>query len=235
MAFCFSSCFCLTSIQRADTTSKALIEILAKSSDYLQPNPTVRAKLSMVNTVSKMRGQEQASGYPHPEGLLGDSMIKYGNDLGAASNFGETFLMQLSALWKHVFTSQKRVGKLMFGMHNFNLHHNQPVTKLDNGTFEVLPGLTNPIFFCNLWMTGAEFNINHVNTHTHTFCLVAAVQSIGTKCTVPEEEADECISGPCSGPCLCWLACNSERSCIHTCQLCDWQHVEMLAQHSKNT
>ncbi|XP_075877250.1 endophilin-A2-like isoform X2 [Nelusetta ayraudi] len=78
--------------RRADTTSKALVEILAKSSDYLQPNPTVRAKLNMVNTVSKMRGQEQASGYPHPEGLLGDSMIKYGNDLGAASNFGGALL-----------------------------------------------------------------------------------------------------------------------------------------------
>lgn len=204
----------------------------------------------MVNTVSKIRGQEQASGYPHPEGLLGDSMIKYGNDLGAASNFGETLRVQLSALWKHVFTSQKRVGKWMFGMHNFNfpfnsillncqppylVQHNHPVTKSDNGTFEVLPGRTNPIFFCNLWTTGVEFNINHADTHTHTFCLVAAVQSIGTKCTVPEEEADECISGlsRCSRPCLCWLAvhCNSERSCIHTCQLCDWQHVEMLAQH----
>lgn len=199
----------------------------------------------MVNTVSKIRGQEQASGYPQPEGLLGDAMIKYGNDLGAASNFGETLLVQLSALWKHVFTSQKRIGKLMFRMHNFNfqinslllhcqppylVHHNHPVTKLDNGTFEVLPGLTNPIFLCNLWMTGVEFSINHVNTHTHTFCLVAAVHSIGTKCTVPEEEADECISGLArrSRPCLCWLAvhCNSERRCIHTCQLCDWQHVD---------
>lgn len=46
----------------------------------------------MANTVSKIRGQEQASGYPHPEGLLGDSMIKYGHDLGGASGLGETFL-----------------------------------------------------------------------------------------------------------------------------------------------
>lgn len=76
-------------MQKADTTSKALIELLAKSSDYLQPNPAVRAKLSMANTVSKIRGQEQASGYPHPEGLLGDSMIKYGHELGGASSFGE--------------------------------------------------------------------------------------------------------------------------------------------------
>lgn len=77
-------------IQKADTTSKALVELLAKSSDYLQPNPAVRAKLSMANTVSKIRGQEQASGYPHPEGLLAESMIKYGHDLGGASSFGET-------------------------------------------------------------------------------------------------------------------------------------------------
>lgn len=66
----------------------------------------------MANTVSKIRGQEQASDYPHPEGLLGDSMIKYGNDLGAASNFGETFLVQLSALWKKCVYKLEENGKV---------------------------------------------------------------------------------------------------------------------------
>lgn len=49
----------------------------------------------MANTISKIRGQELASGYPHPEGLLGDSMVKYGNELGGASSFGETLYLQL--------------------------------------------------------------------------------------------------------------------------------------------
>lgn len=53
----------------------------------------------MANTVSKIRGQEQASGYPHPEGLLGDSMIKYGHELGGASSFGETSYLQLFVDW----------------------------------------------------------------------------------------------------------------------------------------
>lgn len=100
LLFFLNTCFCLTLIQRADTTSKALIEVLAKSSDYLQPNSAVRAKLAMTNTVSKIRGQEQASGYPHPEGLLGDSMIKYGHDLGVSSSFGETFLVKFCVLKK---------------------------------------------------------------------------------------------------------------------------------------
>lgn len=90
------------------------------------------------------------------------------------------------------------MGKLMFGIDHFSfqitsillhcrppelVNINHPVTQLDNGTFEVLPALTNPIFFCNLRMTGAEIHINHVNTHT--LCL-AAVHSKGSKCTVPE-------------------------------------------------
>lgn len=88
--FLLAHAFLWLSIQKADTTGKALADLLIKSSDYLQPNPAVRAKLTMANTVSKIRGQEQASGYPHPEGLLGDSMIKYGHDLGGASSLGET-------------------------------------------------------------------------------------------------------------------------------------------------
>lgn len=47
-----------------------------------------RAKLSMLNTVSKMRGQVKAGGYPQTEGILGDCMLYYGNELGAESGFG---------------------------------------------------------------------------------------------------------------------------------------------------
>lgn len=42
----------------------------------------------MLNTVSRMRGQVKAVGYPQTEGILGDCMLHYGNELGAESGFG---------------------------------------------------------------------------------------------------------------------------------------------------
>lgn len=43
----------------------------------------------MLNTMSKIRGQVKNPGYPQSEGLLGESMIRYGKELGEDSNFGE--------------------------------------------------------------------------------------------------------------------------------------------------
>lgn len=51
--------------------------------------PASRAKLTMLNTMSKIRGQVKNPGYPQSEGLLGESMIRYGKELGEDSNFGE--------------------------------------------------------------------------------------------------------------------------------------------------
>lgn len=76
-------------LQRADITSKAVVEVINKTSEYLQPNPATRAKLSMLNTVSKIRGQVNSPGYPQPEGLLGECMTKYGQDMGEDTNFGK--------------------------------------------------------------------------------------------------------------------------------------------------
>lgn len=70
-------------------TSKAVVEIISKTSEYLQPNPASRAKLSMLSTVSKIRGQEKNLGYPQPEGLLGECMTKYGQEMGEDTGFGE--------------------------------------------------------------------------------------------------------------------------------------------------
>ncbi|XP_015268644.1 PREDICTED: endophilin-A2 isoform X3 [Gekko japonicus] len=46
----------------------------------------------MLNTVSKIRGQVKNPGYPQSEGLLGESMIRYGKELGDESNFGDALL-----------------------------------------------------------------------------------------------------------------------------------------------
>lgn len=47
-----------------------------------------RAKLSMLNTVSKIRGQVKSTGYPQAEGVLGESMVRYGREMGEDTNFG---------------------------------------------------------------------------------------------------------------------------------------------------
>ncbi|XP_020784449.1 endophilin-A3b [Boleophthalmus pectinirostris] len=66
-----------------------LHELLSKTTDFLQPNPAHRARLSVLKTMSRLRGQGSSEGsYPQPEGMLGDSMVHYGHELGPASEFG---------------------------------------------------------------------------------------------------------------------------------------------------
>ncbi|CAI7935362.1 endophilin-A2 isoform X2, partial [Podarcis lilfordi] len=78
--------------KKVDLTSKAVTEVLARTTEYLQPNPASRAKLTMLNTMSKIRGQVKNPGYPQSEGLLGETMIRYGKELGEDSNFGDALL-----------------------------------------------------------------------------------------------------------------------------------------------
>lgn len=66
-----------------------LHELLSKTTDFLQPNPAYRARLNVLKTVSRIRGQGSTDGgYPQAEGMLGDSMVRYGHELGPASEFG---------------------------------------------------------------------------------------------------------------------------------------------------
>ncbi|XP_007258203.3 endophilin-A3a isoform X1 [Astyanax mexicanus] len=74
--------------RKIDVTNKSVFELLTKTTEYLQPNPASRAKLGMLNTMSKIRGQVKTTGYPQTEGLLGDCMLKYGRELGDESTFG---------------------------------------------------------------------------------------------------------------------------------------------------
>lgn len=43
----------------------------------------------MINTMSKIRGQEKGPGYPQAESVLGDAMFKFGRELGEESSFGK--------------------------------------------------------------------------------------------------------------------------------------------------
>ncbi|XP_048828187.1 endophilin-A3-like isoform X2 [Brienomyrus brachyistius] len=78
----------VTMEKKIDITNKAIFDLLSKTTEYLQPNPAYRAKLGMLNTVSKMRGQVKTVGYPQTEGMLGDVMLRYGKELGEDSSFG---------------------------------------------------------------------------------------------------------------------------------------------------
>lgn len=103
--------FLLVLLQKVDVTSRAVLDIMTKTTEYLQPNPGTksqvdanvhanvtnkryrpaasRARLSMINTMSKIRGQEKGPGYPQAETVLGDTMLKFGRELGEDSSFGE--------------------------------------------------------------------------------------------------------------------------------------------------
>lgn len=49
--------------------------------------------MSMMNSMSRMRGQEKGPGYTQTEAVLGESMQKFGRELGEESSFGETSFM----------------------------------------------------------------------------------------------------------------------------------------------
>ncbi|XP_077379751.1 SH3 domain containing GRB2 like 2a, endophilin A1 isoform X2 [Festucalex cinctus] len=74
--------------KKVDTTTRAVIDIMTKTTEYLQPNPATRAKMSMMNSMSRMRGQEKGPGYTQTEAILGESMQRFGRELGEESNFG---------------------------------------------------------------------------------------------------------------------------------------------------
>uniref|UniRef100_A0A672YRA7 BAR domain-containing protein n=1 Tax=Sphaeramia orbicularis TaxID=375764 RepID=A0A672YRA7_9TELE len=74
--------------KKVDTTARAVLDIMTKTTEYLQPNPATRAKMSMMNSMSRIRGQEKGPGYTQTEAILGESMTRFGRELGEESNFG---------------------------------------------------------------------------------------------------------------------------------------------------
>lgn len=76
-------------LQKTDVTVELVEELQVKTKEFLQPNPTARAKMAAVKGISKLSGQAKSNTYPQPEGLLADCMLMYGKKLGENSIFGK--------------------------------------------------------------------------------------------------------------------------------------------------
>jgi len=70
-----------TQERKTDLYVELVDDLQIKTKEYLQPNPTVRAKMAAVKGISKLSGQAKASTYPQPEGTLGEAMLTYGTKL----------------------------------------------------------------------------------------------------------------------------------------------------------
>ena len=73
-------------------------ELQVKTKEFLQPNPTARAKMAAVKGISKLSGQAKASTYPQPEGVLGDCMLHYGKKMGDDNVFGRYTTCKINLL-----------------------------------------------------------------------------------------------------------------------------------------
>ncbi|KRT80464.1 SH3 domain-containing protein [Oryctes borbonicus] len=78
--------------RKTDVTYELVEELQAKTKEFLQPNPTARAKMAAVKGISKLSGQAKSNTYPQPEGVLGDCMLLYGKKLGDDSMFGSALV-----------------------------------------------------------------------------------------------------------------------------------------------
>ncbi|XP_057320205.1 endophilin-A isoform X4 [Microplitis mediator] len=78
--------------RKTDVTCELVEELQMKTKEFLQPNPTARAKMAAVKGISKLSGQAKASTYPQPEGVLGDCMLLYGKKMGEDSIFAQALI-----------------------------------------------------------------------------------------------------------------------------------------------
>lgn len=87
-------------------TVELVEEIQAKTKEYLQPNPTARAKMIAVKGISKLSGQAKSNTYPQAEGVLADCMLIYGKRLGEdQSLFGKDIIPDFKTFFSITFLS----------------------------------------------------------------------------------------------------------------------------------
>ncbi|GBP63619.1 Endophilin-A [Eumeta japonica] len=83
---------------KTDVTCELVEELQTKTKEFLQPNPTARAKMAAVKGISKLSGQAKSNTYPQPEGVLGDCMLLYGKKLGEDTVFSQCLIEMGEAL-----------------------------------------------------------------------------------------------------------------------------------------
>ena len=113
--------------RRTDLFNELVDDLQVKTKEYLQPNPTVRAKMAAVKGISKLSGQAKASTYPQPEGTLGEAMCNYSRKLTDFDS-GSVFATALGEMGD----SMKQMADLKYALddnvkQNFlePLHHTQ--------------------------------------------------------------------------------------------------------------
>jgi endophilin-A len=74
--------------RKIDLTYELISALIAGTHEYLQPNPATRAKMAAMGAMSKVRGTSKTQAYPQTEGLLADTLVKYGKSLGEGSDLG---------------------------------------------------------------------------------------------------------------------------------------------------
>merc|ERR1712183_1124720 len=82
--------------QELDVVNESVVDISGHTKEYLQPNPNARAKLALLTATGK---NTENSKYPQVESTLGESFMKYGNNLKkmtpyptALIDLGEAFI-----------------------------------------------------------------------------------------------------------------------------------------------
>ncbi|XP_070503410.1 endophilin-A isoform X2 [Chironomus tepperi] len=88
--------------RKTDVTVELVEEIQAKTKEYLQPNPTARAKMIAVKGISKLSGQAKCNTYPQAEGVLADCMLIYGKRLGEDSSLFAQALVEFGDTLKQM-------------------------------------------------------------------------------------------------------------------------------------
>ncbi|VBB25255.1 unnamed protein product [Acanthocheilonema viteae] len=78
--------------RKVDLTYELISALIAGTHELLQPNPATRAKMATMGALSKVRGTSKTQPYPQTEGLLADTMQKYGIALGADSDLGKALI-----------------------------------------------------------------------------------------------------------------------------------------------
>ena len=71
--------------------------------NFKSGNTATRAKIAAMGAMSKVRGSTKNQAYPQTEGMLADTMTKYGRNMGGQSDFGKVLIKYRLNLLKKYF------------------------------------------------------------------------------------------------------------------------------------